>query len=126
MREYAYKCGFEGKIFVYQLQTCKTKPFKNLPQFAFTSCTTTDIPIQFFSKNFGTKTFHTYGFQNGKGYTSTLKDINFDLTEKYLEDEDKALLTRYRKWWSKNHKNSIPTNDIGVSGKCGGKKVTKH
>ena len=53
---YIKEFDFEGKIFIYKLQTSKSK--LSLGPYKFHSRQTTDIPIQFFNKFIGIKTFN--------------------------------------------------------------------
>jgi hypothetical protein len=67
--------NFSGEIFIYKIQTSFDKT--NLNNYSFRSMTTTDIPINIFSKFLFKKNFNTYGYNNGRGYHSNFKNLNF-------------------------------------------------
>jgi hypothetical protein len=66
---------FSGEIFIYKLKSSFNE--NKLNNFSFNSCTTTDIPVNFFSKFLFKNKFNTYGYQNGEGYHSNFKQLEF-------------------------------------------------
>lgn len=73
--DYLKKFNFNGEIFIYKIHSSLNKKYLN--EFNFYSRTTTDIPIQLFSKYLLKNKFKTYGYDIGNGYHSELKNLNF-------------------------------------------------
>lgn len=88
---YLTKYGFTGKIFIYQIQTSLSSYKMN--DFTFTSYTTTDIPIQIFSKFLNKKHFNLFGIGKDKLYHPDLLDLNL----KYIM-VDEEYIDIFNKW----------------------------
>lgn len=69
---------FQGKVFFYQIQTTKSS---EMIEHKFDSVTSSDIPIQFFSKFLQKKKFICYGIGVNNEYHPDLKKLNFDNTK---------------------------------------------
>jgi hypothetical protein len=84
---YLKKCNFNGKIFIYQIQTSLSN--YALKNFSFKSCSSTDIPIQLFNKFLNIKNFELYGVNKGNLYHEDLFNLDFAET---LNDSDVSKL----------------------------------
>lgn len=85
---YLKETNFEGKVFFYQIQTTKSK--RHLKH-KFHSKTTSDIPLQFFSKFVGIKKYTCYGIGVSKLYHPDLQKLKFEPRFKEFIDTEKKL-----------------------------------
>lgn len=69
---------FQGKVFFYQIQTTKSS---EILEHKFHTKTSSDIPVQFFSKFLQKKKFICYGIGVSKEFHPDLKTLKFDATE---------------------------------------------
>jgi hypothetical protein len=88
--------GFTGKFYVYQIQTTFNAHEDDI---FFNSDSSTDIPIQFFSRHFNVSSIHTYGYKRGSGYHPFIEVIKANV-EGAEHSEEIALLARrvIREW----------------------------
>jgi 3,5-epimerase/4-reductase len=80
---YLKKYNFQGKLFIYQIQTSLSElKFNN---YTFNSCSSTDISIKFFNKFIQINNFKLYGVGKGSLYHKDLLNLNFSLIISDLE-----------------------------------------
>jgi len=75
---YLKENDFQGKVFFYQIQTTKSS---EMLEHKFQSKTSSDIPVQFFSKFLQKKKYICYGIGVSKKYHPDLKTLKFDTTK---------------------------------------------
>lgn len=99
---YLKKYDFNGKLFIYQIQTTLSD-FK-FKDFLFESKSSTDIPITLFNKFIGINNFELYGVCKGPLYHKDLLNLNFkyiSLDSEYVDLYNKYLIL-YTKFFNKS------------------------
>lgn len=129
--------NFSGKLFIYQIQTTLSN-YKLNNRFIMNSKTTTDIPVQLFTKFFKIEKINVYGYKMGHGFTKHLKTLlNFNNILKNINTiEDNKLKNKlilvlnYFKKYSTTAKNKtykiIDSNKTGINDTIANIKIVKH
>tara|TARA_Y200000002_G_scaffold370219_1_gene365439 strand:+ start:1330 stop:2097 length:768 start_codon:yes stop_codon:yes gene_type:complete len=100
---------FQGKVFFYQIQT--TKSSKTLKH-KFESKTSSDLPVQFFSKFLQKKKYVCYGIGVTNKYHPDLKKLKFDNTNKFFENNTREKLNKSVSYKFKEHMESFKQSKL--------------